>query len=50
MRKVLSTNKADLKAATEQSTQRLNAVATLFERQQKLEADLNKGQVTILFL
>jgi len=36
--------KGDLKLATEQSTTRLNSVASLFERQQKLEASLNKNQ------
>jgi len=46
LRKTLAAAKADLKVATEQSTQRLNAVASLFERQQKLEADLNKGQAS----
>ena len=33
--------KLELKAATEASTASLNSVASLFERQQKLESDLN---------
>jgi hypothetical protein len=46
MRSALASAKLELKRATEQSTAKLNAVATLFERQQKLEADLNSGQAS----
>jgi WD40 repeat protein len=46
MRKELASSKFELKEATEQSTAKLKAVATLFERQQKLETDLNKGQAS----